>query len=133
MTKKTISVVIYGQTFSKSNSRIFTHISGKPRLIKKKEVQDFVNTSLLQLKSQLRNHTTFEGKVIFEANIYYRSNRSDLDESLLMDIIEQKKDKKTGIILLNGIYKNDRQIVEKHIYKHIDKNNPRAEITVTEI
>lgn len=133
MTKKTISVVIHGQTFSKSNSRIFTYISGKPRLIKKKEVQDFVNTSLLQLKSQLRNHTTFEGKVIFEANIYYRSNRSDLDESLLMDIVEQKKDKKTGIILFKGIYKNDRQIVEKHIYKHIDKNNPRAEITVTEI
>ena len=32
-----------------------------------------------------------------------------------------------------GVYKNDRQVYEKHIYKKFDKENPRAEIAVWEV
>jgi Holliday junction resolvase RusA-like endonuclease len=50
--------------------------------------------------------------------IHYASRRPDLDESLILD-------------LLQGVaYLNDRQVKEKHIYWHLDKEDPRAEIIV---
>ena len=45
----------------------------------------------------------------------------DLDESLILDAME------------GFIYKNDRQVKEKHIYWGLDKDNPRAEIEVSKI
>ena len=50
--------------------------------------------------------------------IHYASRRPDLDESLILD-------------LLQGVaYVNDRQVKEKHIYWHLDKEDPRAEIII---
>jgi Holliday junction resolvase RusA-like endonuclease len=53
--------------------------------------------------------------------IYYASRRPDLDESLILDLMQ-------GII-----YENDRSVKEKHIFWGLDKENPRAEITVSVI
>tara|TARA_A100001515_G_C4509569_1_gene189621 strand:- start:184 stop:453 length:270 start_codon:yes stop_codon:yes gene_type:complete len=51
--------------------------------------------------------------------IYYSSRRPDLDESLILDCMQ-------GLV-----YKNDRQVKEKHvIWGGVDKQNPRAEISV---
>jgi hypothetical protein len=50
--------------------------------------------------------------------IFYASRRSDLDESLILDLLQ-------GVI-----YVNDRQVKEKHIYWGLDKECPRAEIIV---
>lgn len=33
-------------------------------------------------------------------------------------------------LLQAGVYRNDRQVREKHVYHGIDKANPRAEIVV---
>jgi hypothetical protein len=35
------------------------------------------------------------------------------------------------ILVQAGVYRNDRQVREKHVYHGIDKANPRAEVAVT--
>ena len=50
--------------------------------------------------------------------IWYRTRRPDLDESVILDCLE------------GFAYTNDRQVKEKHIYHGLDKEEPRAEITV---
>ena len=50
--------------------------------------------------------------------IYYASRRPDLDPSLIFDLMQ------------DCIYANDRQIKEQHLYWGLDKERPRAEITV---
>ena len=59
-----------------------------------------------------------EGELRVSMTIYYASQRPDLDPSLILDAMQGK------------IYVNDRQVREIHLYHAIDKDNPRAEITV---
>ena len=59
-----------------------------------------------------------EGRLRVEVRIWYATERPDLDESVVLDILQ-------GIV-----YANDRQVREKHVYHAIDKANPRAEIIV---
>lgn len=50
--------------------------------------------------------------------IFYASRRPDLDASLIFDLLQER------------VYLNDRQLKEQHLYWGLDKENPRAEITV---
>ncbi len=54
-------------------------------------------------------------------HIFYASRRPDLDESVILDALQQI------------VYHNDRSIKEKHIYWGLDKVEPRCEITLREI
>ena len=53
--------------------------------------------------------------------IYYASRRPDLDESLILDAMEKR------------IYKNDRQVNEKHIYWNLSKDDPYIKIKIAQI
>ena len=55
-----------------------------------------------------------------EMIIYYASRRPDLDESLILDCMQNK------------IYANDRQVKQKMIYWQLDRENPRTIIRVSE-
>ena len=60
------------------------------------------------------------GDVIVTIRIWYASRRPDLDESLILDLLQ------------DVAYDNDRQVKEKHIYwMGVDKENPRCEIEVS--
>lgn len=62
----------------------------------------------------------FEGDVVVTIRIWYASRRPDLDESLILDLLQEVA------------YKNDRQVKEKHIYwMGVDRENPRCEIEVS--
>ena len=63
-------------------------------------------------------HTLIEGDVCVYITIWYASRRPDLDESLILDLLQ------------DVAYKNDRQVKEKHIYWALDPLNPRCEIRV---
>ena len=58
------------------------------------------------------------GRLAVHCDVYYASDRPDLDESLVLDGLQ-------GLI-----YKNDRQVREKHVHHHIDRLNPRACVRV---
>jgi Holliday junction resolvase RusA-like endonuclease len=77
--------------------------------------------SRLNSKSNPQRKVCFHGDVAVHITIYYASRRPDLDESLILDLLQ------------DVAYENDRQVKEKHIYWGLDKENPRCEIKVEKI
>lgn len=74
---------------------------------------------LLMFKEQCKGlDPLMDGDVSVTMNIYYASRRPDLDESLILDLLQ------------GFVYSNDRQVKEKHIYWHLDKERPRTDIVV---
>lgn len=112
--------IILGQPYSKSNRRqmVFNKKTKNPMFIKNQKALDYVESFKAQV---VWSHPPLECKLIMNLNIYYMTERPDLDESLVMDCLEN-----------SGVVKNDRLIREKHIYHFIDKENPRAEIELRE-
>ena len=59
-----------------------------------------------------------EGDLKIDMTIYYATRRPDLDESVVLDAMQDL------------IYRNDRQIKEKHICWGLDRDTPRVEIEI---
>jgi len=104
-----------GEPASKANSRRLVAIGGKPRVIKSRKALGYVD--LLIYQCPIFDPLLTEDLLI-AIEIHYASRRPDLDESLILDILQGR------------IYKNDRQIKEKHIFWALDRDNPRAEIKI---
>ena len=112
-----LSLTIFGEPASKSNSRRLVRFGSMSRLIKSEKALSYSDAFKHQVKSL--GYEPLHGDVSVTMTIYYASRRPDLDESLILD-------------LLQGVtYLNDRQVKEKHIHWGLDKENPRCEITVT--
>ena len=109
-----ISFTICGEPASKSNGRRWT---GK-FLIKSQKTLNYGEGFAKQCPVL---DPLMEGNLRVTMNIYYASRRPDLDASLIFDLMQGK------------IYLNDRQLKEHHLYWGLDKENPRAEITVEKI
>ena len=73
-----------------------------------------------------------EGPVRVTIRIFYASERPDLDESVVLDVLQDRYHGKGEHreLVQHGVYRNDRQVREKHVYHGIDRAAPRAEITV---
>ena len=113
-----VKFVIQGQPYSKANSRKAVRFGNRTAFIK----SDKARAYLKEFEEQcIVLDPLIEGDVSVFMFIYYASRRPDLDESLILDAME------------GFIYKNDRQVKEKHIYWGLDKDNPRAEIEVSKI
>jgi hypothetical protein len=114
----TVSFTLYGEPASKSNQRRLVSHKGKPRFIKSKKAIDYVMAVRMQLAH--RNIIIFpkDIDVAVTMKIYYASRRPDLDESVILDALQ------------NIVYVNDRQVKEKHIYWGLDKHEPRCEVEV---
>jgi len=110
------SFTIFGEPASKANSRKAVLIGGRPRFIKSKKALDYVKAFDSQCPI-LDELITEDVKV--EMIIYYASRRPDLDESLILDCMQNK------------IYANDRQVKQKMIYWQLDRENPRTIIRVS--
>jgi Holliday junction resolvase RusA-like endonuclease len=126
-----VEFTVLGEPASKANSRklVKNQKTGKPMFIKSQKARDYARAFKYQCP-QPRVRLT--GDVRVTIIIYYASRRPDLDESVILDCMEPEKVKlpngKTQLI--GGVYLNDRQVKEKHIFWALDKENPRAEIKV---
>lgn len=118
-----VSGRVEAKVVSKANSRRVTR-SGL--FIKSQDALNFEAEAAAQIPHDL---TPIEGDVLLIATIYYQTLRQDLDESLVMDVLQQRKNK-AGQVWFNGVYVNDRQIKAKIILHALDKENPRVEFTV---
>ncbi len=107
---------ILGQPYSKANSRKMVNHRGVPRLIKSKEALGYLDAFIIQCPIL---DPLFEGNVHVEMEIFYASNRPDLDESLVLDALQGR------------VYRNDRQVWRKTIQKQIDRDAPRVVIRVS--
>ena len=127
-----IRFTILGGAQSKANSRQIVTIDGRPQVIKSKPAREFERDALAQIPIAAR--VELDCAVRITLHLYYASQRSDLDESIVLDVLQTrtKKDKQTGLryVVQRGVYLNDRQVKEKHVFRHIDKANPRCEILV---
>ena len=107
-----------GEPASKANSRRLVAIGGKPRFIKSKKGLSFVQSFTTQCPIL---DPLLDGDLLVAIEIYYASRRPDLDESLILDAME------------NRIYKNDRQVKERHTYWNLSKDDPYIKIKIAQI
>lgn len=125
-----IKFTIIGEPASKANSRQLVTIAGRPAFIKSQKARDYEKAALLQIPSVHRKSITVPVRVTLR--VFYASQRPDLDESVILDVLQDryhgKGDKRT--LVQRGVYANDRQVREKHVYWGLDKANPRAEIEI---
>ena len=136
---RSVTFTILGEPASKANSRKIVTIgsgdSKRAAVIKSDKALSYVDSAKRQIPPEARLRLT--GPVFFTARIFYATERPDLDESVILDLLQDqwKRDKQTKVrhLVQHGVYVNDRQIKGKYVTWHIDPENPRAEITVDEM
>lgn len=121
-----IAFTIHGEPASLKNSRQIVHFGDRPASIKSKKARAYEQLALCQIPAMARQMICTPVRVTMR--IFYASERPDLDEAAILDILQAKKVR--GVVVREGVYVNDRQVREKHIWKGIDKKDPRAEIVV---
>ena len=109
---------ILGEPSSKSNSRRFVSIGGKPRFIKSKKALLYSKDFNLQCPARKK---MFEKDLSIAIKIYYRTKRPDLDESLILDLLQGK------------VFKNDRSIKSKYVEHGLDKEHPHSLIVISSL
>ena len=107
---------IFGEPASKANSRMIVRFGNRPASIKSAKARAYEHQARLQLLEH--KLTPVEGPVRVTMRIYYRTQRPDLDPSVVLDVLQ------------GHAYANDRQVREMHLYHDIDKESPRAVIRV---
>lgn len=138
-----IAFVITGECASKANSRAIAtltyrtadgEIATRPRVIKSSKALAFEASALKQIPPRCR--VRLIGPVRVTLHLYYASERPDLSEELLLDVLQDRWKRvaighsNARVLVQAGVYRNDRQVREKHVFHHIDRRNPRAEIQI---
>lgn len=137
-----IRIVILGELASKANQRQIVLRGGKPMSIKSEKARAYEASAMRQIPPKCRQR--LEGLVRFTARIYYASERPDLDESVLLDVLQDHHTivrtpaagggfAEVRQLVQAGVYRNDRQVRERHVFHAIDKVMPRAEIEIEPI
>lgn len=132
-----IEFTIIGEPASKANSRQLVTVgkadARRTLFIKSKKARDYERDALLQIPYHAKQ--MLQGELRVTLHIFYASERPDLDESIMLDVLQAKIKTINGVreLVRSGVYVNDRQVREKHVYHAIDKRNPRCEIQVEQI
>ena len=109
---------ILGEPASKANSRRLVSIGGKPRIIKSKKALLYAKAFRLQCPRREPLLDAGGSRLLAVLDIWYSSRRPDLDESLILDLMQDLA------------YKNDRSVRAKIVRWHLDKENPRTRIRI---
>lgn len=135
LTARRVAFVLLGEPASKANSRQIVCFGKRLASIKSAKARSYETHAAIQIPSAAC--LMLEGPVRVTIRVLYATERPDLDESVILDVMQAKYSKPHGIggrfLVRAGVYLNDRQVREKHIYHGIDKANPRAEIVVEEL
>lgn len=129
-----ITLTILGEPASKANSRKIVTIAGRPSVIKSEKALAYEAQALRQIPPKAR--VRMQGPVAVTIRVFYATERPDLDESVILDVLQDRFQsvkvggEKQRQLVQKGVYCNDRQVREKHVYHAIDRLNPRAVIEV---
>ena len=113
-----VSINIFGEPASKANSRKIVRYGGVSRLIKSQKALTY--SDVFRQRCPTLPYL-MSGDLRITLHIFYASRRPDLDETLILDLMQDR------------IYINDRQVKERHCYWHLDTENPRSEILIEQI
>jgi Holliday junction resolvase RusA-like endonuclease len=139
-----IAFTILGEPASKANSReIVTRrfrdkqsgkLKSRPMSIKSDKARDYERDALAQIPPKARVQLTGPVRVILK--IFYASERPDLDESVVLDVLQDRYRRvetahtRVRTLVHRGVYLNDRQVKQKFVFHGIDRVNPRTEVTI---
>ncbi len=139
-----IEFTILGEPASKANSREIVprkvrskrtgEMVTRPMSIKSDKARDYETNALRQIPPKARQR--LEGPVRVCIRIWYASERPDLDESVILDCLQDRfvtrKTKRGDVreLVHHGVYRNDRQVRMKIVAHAIDRNNPRAHVII---
>ncbi len=125
-----VAFVIEGECCSKANSREIVVRGDRPAVVKSKKALAWVRGALPQIPTPARRR--FTGRVCLRATLFYASERPDLDESLLLDVLQDQWTKVGArrVLVQAGVYRNDRQVRERHVLHAVDARRPRAEVVI---
>jgi len=125
-----IRFVILGQPHSKANSRRLVKFGERIASVKSKEALRYVKDAQRQIPATARQ--MLEGPVRMTLRMFYGSERPDMDESIVLDVLQPVYSGKgdARVMVVKGVYRNDRQVRERHVYHFIDRANPRVEIEI---
>ena len=138
-----IAFTILGEPASKANSRVIGVIrqrgdDGKlhtrPISRKSDKALAYERNALKQIPPKARVQLTGPVRVILK--IFYANERSDLDESVVLDVLQDRYRKvetahqQLRKLVQRGVYVNDRQVRQKFVFHGIDRANPRTEVIV---
>ena len=123
-----IEATILGNTPSKSNCYKIITLRGKNgknhgSLAKTQAMKKYEDDFFIQLPPKLRD-LDIAGYFEFEIDVYYPSQRADLDNSLkiVLDCLQKTK-----------TIRNDNKCVKIIARKALDKTNPRIEFKIIEL
>lgn len=125
-----VRFTVRGEPAAKANQREIVKFGDRLAVIKSKKARTYERDAVRQIPSAARLRLT--GPVRVTLRIYYASERPDLDESVLLDVMQDRY-KGTGdarVLVQAGVYRNDRQVREKHVFWGLDRINPRCDVTV---
>lgn len=135
--KNAVRLTILGEPASKANQRKLVTFgrgeNARPALIKSEKARGYERDAVMQIPVAAR--VRMQGPVRVTLTIFYASQRPDLDESVVLDVLQDRYAGKRADrrLVQPGVYCNDRQVREKHVYHAIDKANPRAEVLVEQL
>jgi len=113
--RRYVEFVIEGEPASKANSRRMVLRGKRPMFIKSQKALDYCK---LFAKQCPQLDELFTEDVAVTIKIFYGSRRPDLDESVILDEMQEK------------IYLNDRQVKRKTIQWGLDRERPRSYIRI---
>lgn len=117
-----IRFIIPGNVPSKSNAYKIVNVKGFSSLAKTSALKEYEKKFFMCFNPTYRN-LELDHYFKIEGNIYYPSNRSDLDNSLkiILDCLQR----------VTKTIKNDNKCVEIHFHRAVDVANPRIDIKLT--
>jgi len=103
---------------SGTNSKRIVRFGNRVALIKAAPAIQWQASMVEQLVAQ-RQHPTTKSDVVLTLHIYRARNTGDVDnfQKPVLDALEAA-----------GVLHNDRQVVELHTYKRLDRDHPRIEV-----
>jgi Holliday junction resolvase RusA-like endonuclease len=128
-----IAFTIIGEPVSHKNGYHIVTIGKRPAIVKSKEALAYERDALRQISPAAKQR--IEGPVRVSLRLFYASERPDMDESLILDVLQDRWGRRDGpkgtrVLLQAGVYRNDRQVREKHVFWALDKKTPRVEIEI---
>jgi hypothetical protein len=139
-----LEFTVFGELASKANSRELVtrrmkdeqgNVHNRVMFIKSKKARSYEADALKQIPPKCR--VRLQGPVCVTLDIFYASERPDLDESVLLDVMQDRYQRivlPNGEVkrelIQNGCYRNDRQVRKKIVTHYIDRANPRAIVRI---
>ena len=106
---------VLGEPASKSNNSRIIRRGRHVSLIKSEKAMNYSSDFRLQVPIL---QALLLGDLRVDMNILYANRRSDLDDSLILDLMQGR------------VYVNDRQVKQRNIFWGLDKLNPRTLIRI---